>query len=340
VGLSEKVPFLPYCLTKISFRLPKGEIFLLLCILGPTAVGKTEIAISVAQKLDAEIVSADSRQIYKYMDIGTAKPTPEEQTQAQHHLIDCVIPDERFSVADYQRLADAAIENIQQGGKRAMLVGGAGLYFRAVVDGMFKGPSADMELRAELRQKAEEFGPDVLHRRLAEIDPESANSIHKNDLIRLIRALEVYQKTGKPISELQQQWGRTEPRYPFIAIGINRPRGELYQRIEARVDKMLGMGLLEEVKSLLERGYDKNAPAMRGFGYKEFIDYLDGQHDFQTAVELLKRNTRRYAKRQLTWFRNEPRIQWINLSRDISIDVAVSQIETKTQGRLSACCFT
>lgn len=302
---------------------------MLLCILGPTAVGKTDIAISVAQQLNAEIVSADSRQIYKYMNIGTAKPTPEEQAQAQHHLIDCVVPDERFSMADYQRLADATIQKIQQRGKRAMLVGGAGLYFRAVVDGIFEGPDADVEFRAKLRQKAEELGRDVLHSRLAEIDPESADRIHKNDLIRIIRALEVYEKTGKPISQLQRQWGRTEPRYPFIAFGINRPREELYHRIEARVDKMLEMGLLEEVKSLLECGYDRDSPAMRGFGYKEFIDYLDGQHNFQTAVELLKRNTRRYAKRQLTWFRNDARIQWINLSGVGSIDAAISQIVTK-----------
>ena len=304
---------------------------MLLCILGPTAVGKTEIAISVAQQLDAEIVSADSRQVYKYMDIGTAKPTPEEQAQVKHHLIDCATPDERFSVADYQRLADAAIQNIQQRGKQAMLVGGAGLYFRAVVDGMFEGPNADVEFRAKLRQEAEEFGTEVLHIRLAKIDPTSANRIHENDLVRIIRALEIYEKTGSPISELQQQWERAEPRYPFIAFGINRPREELYQRIETRVGTMLEMGLLEEVKGLLKRGYDKNAPAARGFGYKEFIDYLDGQYDFQTAVELLKRNTRRYAKRQLTWFRNDARIQWINLSHAISIDVAVSQIGTKVR---------
>jgi len=307
---------------------------LLLCILGPTAVGKTEIAISMAQRLDAEIVSADSRQIYKYMDIGTAKPTPKEQTQAQHYLIDCVTPDERFSVADYQRLADAAIQSIWQRGKQAMLVGGAGLYFRAVVDGLFEGPNADVEFRAKLRQEAEEFGTDVLHNRLVEIDPESANRIHKNDLVRIIRALEVHEKTGKPISQLQRQWKQAEPRCPFIAFGINRPREELYRRIEARVNKMLEMGLLEEVKSLLERSYDKDSPAMRGFGYREFIDYLEGKHDFQTAVELLKRNTRRYAKRQLTWFRNDSRIKWINLSDIVSIDMVVSQIETaKTKVR-------
>lgn len=301
---------------------------MLLCILGPTAVGKTEIAVSVAGRLNAEIVSADSRQIYQYMDIGTAKPTPAEQEQVKHHLIDCVAPDECFSVADYQRLADAAIQDIWQRGKKVMLVGGAGLYFRAVVDGLFEGPNADVELRSRLRQEVEEFGSDFLHRRLAEVDPESAHRIHQNDLMRIIRALEVYEKTGNPISQLQRQWQQAEPRYPFIAFGINRQREELYRKIEARVDKMLEMGLLEEVKSLLECGYDKDSPAMRGFGYKELIDYLDGKHDFQTAVELLKRNTRRYAKRQLTWFRNDVRVQWLNLSDAVPNDVVVSQIET------------
>lgn len=298
---------------------------MLLCILGPTAVGKTEIAIAIAEKLDAEIVSADSRQIYQYMDIGTAKPTPSEQARVRHHLIDCVAPDERFSVADYQRAADMAIQDIQSRGKQAMLVGGAGLYFRAVVDGLFDGPDADPEFRARLRAKVQEFGSNVLHSRLSQVDPESASRIHPNDLIRIIRALEVYEKTGKTISELQKEWNRARPRYSFIAFGINRERQELYQRIEIRVDKMLAAGLLEEVKSLIARGYDKNLPSMQGFGYKELIDYLDGKCDWDTAVNLLKRNTRRFAKRQLTWFRNDPRIEWINLS-EIDFNAAVQLV--------------
>jgi len=282
--------------------------------LGPTAVGKTKIAIAVAQESDAEIVSADSRQIYRYMDIGTAKPTPFEQTQVRHHLIDCVEPGECFSVADYQRSADTAIEDIESRGKQAMLVGGAGLYFRAIVDGLFDGPSSDLEFRAKLRSEAQEHGSEVLHGKLSQIDPESASRIHPNDLVRIIRALEVYEKTGKTISESQKEWHSASPRYPFVAFGINRERQKLYRRIEARVDKMLEAGLLDEVKTLIARGYDKNLPAMQGFGYKELIEYLDGKHDLDTAVNVLKRNTRRYAKRQLTWFRNDSRIKWINLS--------------------------
>jgi len=312
-------------------------VILLLCILGPTAVGKTEIAIAVAQKLNAEIVSADSRQIYRYMDIGTAKPTPSEQAQIRHHLIDFVTPDEHFSVADYQRAADIAIQDIQSRGKQAMLVGGTGLYFRAVVDGLFDGPNADPEFRAKLMAEAQKFGAEVLHRRLSQVDPKSASRIHPNDIIRVIRALEVYEKTGKTISELQKEWNRASPRYSFVAFGINRERHQLYHRINERVDKMLAAGLLEEVKSLIARGYvkiplpplekgeNKNLPAMKGFGYKELIDYLNGKYDWNTAVDLLKRNTRRFAKRQLTWFRNDPRIKWINLSK-IDFNSAVQLI--------------
>jgi tRNA dimethylallyltransferase len=306
-------------------------IILLLCILGPTAVGKTEIAIAVAQKLDAEIVSADSRQIYRYMDIGTAKPSASEQAQIRHHLIDFVMPDEHFSVADYQRVADIAIQDIQSRGKQAMIVGGTGLYFRAVVDGIFDGPDADPEFRAKLIVEAHEFSAEVLHSRLSQVDPKSASRIHPNDLIRVIRALEVYKKTGKTISELQKEWNRASPRYPFVAFGINRERQELYHQIEERVDKMLAVGLLEEVKSLIARGYDENLTAMKGFGYKELIDYLNGQYDWNTAVDLLKRNTRRFAKRQLTWFRNDPRIKWINLS-EIDFNSAV-QLILQNSGR-------
>ncbi|MFQ6040294.1 MAG: tRNA (adenosine(37)-N6)-dimethylallyltransferase MiaA [Candidatus Poribacteria bacterium] len=305
---------------------------MLLCILGPTAVGKTEIAIAVAQKLNAEIISADSRQIYRYMDIGTAKPTPCQQAKVRHHLVDVVDPDERFSAADYQRAADIATKDIQSRGKRAMLVGGAGLYFRAVVDGLFDGPGADPEFRTRLRAEAQKFGAEVLHSRLSRVDPESASRIHPNDLTRVIRALEVYEKRGKTIADLQKEWNRSSPRYSFIAFGINRERQELYKRIEARVDEMLEVGLLKEVKELMARGYDKDLPSMQGFGYKELTDYLEGESDWDTAVDLLKRNTRRYAKRQLTWFRNDPRIKWLNLS-ELDFNAAV-QIVVEASSKL------
>lgn len=286
----------------------------LICLLGPTAVGKTEIAIQLAQRLNAEIVSIDSRQIYRQMDIGTAKPTPKEQKAARHHLIDCVDISQPFSVADYQSLADAAIADIQNRDKRVLLVGGAGLYFRAIIDGLFEGPGADPALRERLEREAAQHGVNVLHDKLRACDPASAERIHPNNVVRVIRALEVYELTGIPMSELQQQWHPEKQRYPFIAFCLTMPRAMLYQRIEQRVDVMLANGLIAEVESLLAAGYARDTVALRSFGYKELIAYLDGKSTYLEAVEQLKQNTRRFAKRQLTWFRKDTRIEWIDRS--------------------------
>ncbi len=301
----------------------------LICIVGPTAVGKTEIAIQLAQHLDAEIVSLDSRQIYRGMDIGTAKPIPEQQRAVPHHLIDCVDVDQTFSVAEYQRLADTAIAEIRERGKRTMAVGGAGLYFRGIIDGLFDGPGADAEIRAKLQREADEHGNVALHERLRRCDPETANRVHPNNLVRVIRALEVYELTGKPISSLQQQWKMNEPRYPLRAFGLNMPRETLYQRIEERVNRMVEAGLIEEVKGLLDQGCPRNCVAMQSFGYKELIDYLDGKRTLDEAISLLKQNTRRFAKRQLTWFRNDPRIEWLDTSQFSSIDGIVDNLLAK-----------
>ena len=301
----------------------------LICILGPTAVGKTEVAIQLAQHLNAEIVSLDSRQIYRGMDIGTAKPTLDQQRAVHHHLIDCVGVDQPFSVAEYQRLADTAIAEIRGREKRAMAVGGAGLYFRGIIDGLFDGPGADAEIRAKLQREADEHGNVALHERLRRCDPEAANRVHPNNRVRVIRALEVYELTGKPISVLQGQWKTDEPRYPFRAFGLNIPRETLYQRIEERVDRMVEAGLIEEVKGLLDQGYPRNCVAMQSFGYKELIGYLDRKRTFDEAIALLKQNTRRFAKRQLTWFRNDPRIEWLDTSQFSSIDGIVDNLLAK-----------
>ena len=284
----------------------------LLCLLGPTAVGKTEIAIQLAQRLNAEIISVDSRQIYRQMDIGTAKPTREERQAARHHLIDCVDISEPFSVADYQSLADTAIADIRNRDKRVLLVGGAGLYFRAIVDGLFEGPGADPALRKRLEGEVAQFGVDALHDRLRVCDPESADRIHPNNIVRVIRALEVYELTGTPMSELQQQWHPEKQRYPFIAFGLTMPRALLYRRIEQRVDVMLANGLIAEVESLLATGYARETVALQSFGYRELIAYLDGDCTYLEAISQLKQNTRRFAKRQLTWFRKDTRLQWID----------------------------
>ena len=284
----------------------------LLCLLGPTAVGKTEIAIRLAQRLNAEIISVDSRQIYRQMDIGTAKPTPEERQAARHHLIDCIDISQPFSVADYQSLADTAIADIQNRGKRVLLVGGAGLYFRAIVDGLFEGPGADPALRKRLEGEVAQFGVDALHDRLRVCDPESADRIHPNNIVRVIRALEVYELTGTPMSQLQQQWHPERQRYPFIAFGLTMPRALLYCRIEQRVDAMLANELIAEVESLLAAGSGRDTIALRSFGYKELIAYLDGDCTYLEAISQLKQNTRRFAKRQLTWFRKDTRIEWLD----------------------------
>ena len=297
----------------------------LLCLLGPTAVGKTEVAIQLAQCLNAEIVSVDSRQIYRQMDIGTAKPTPEEQQSARHHLIDCANISQSFSVADYQSLTDTAIADIQNRGKWVLLVGGAGLYFRAIVDGLFEGPGADPALRKRLEGAAAQFGVDALHKRLQTCDPESAERIHPNNLVRVIRALEVYELTGIPMSELQQQWHPEKQRYPFIAFGLTMPRALLYRRIEQRVDVMLANGLIAEVESLLAAGYARDSVALQSFGYRELIAYLDGDCTYMEAISQLKQNTRRFAKRQLTWFRKDTRIEW--LDRSSTPDIVASLLE-------------
>ena len=301
----------------------------LICIVGPTAVGKTEIAIQLAQHLGAEIVSLDSRQIYREMDIGTAKPTSDQQRAVPHHLIDCVDVDQTFSVAEYQRLADIAIAEIRGRGKRTMAVGGAGLYFRGIIDGLFDGPGADAEIRAKFQREADEHGNAFLHERLGRCDPDAANRVHPNNLVRVIRALEVYELTGKPISALQQQWQINEPRYSLRAFGLNMPREVLYQRIEDRVDQMVEVGLIEEVKRLLDQGYPRNCIAMQSFGYKELIDHLDGKRTLDEAISLLKQNTRRFAKRQLTWFRNDSRIEWLDTSQFSSIDGIVDNLLAK-----------
>ena len=297
----------------------------LFCLLGPTAVGKTEIAIQLAQRLNAEIVSVDSRQIYRQMNIGTAKPTLKEQHVARHHLIDCVDISQPFSVADYQSLADAAITDIQNRGKRVLLVGGAGLYFRAVVDGLFEGPGADTALRERLEQEAVQFGVEALHERLRACDPISADRIHPNNVVRVIRALEVYELTGIPMSEHQQQWQHQPQRYPFTAFCLTMPRALLYSRIEQRVDVMLANGLVAEVEALLAAGYTRDSAPLRSFGYRELIDYLDGKCTYLEAVAQLKQNTRRFAKRQLTWFRKDTRIEWVD--RNATPDVVAHLLD-------------
>jgi len=283
-------------------------------IFGPTASGKTKLSIEFAKEIGAEIISADSMQIYKFMDIGTAKPTEEEMDGIKHYMIDEVYPDEEFSVAKFKKLALEYIKEIISKGKIPIIVGGTGLYINSLIYNIdFSEVETDWELRNKLKKEADEKGNAYLHEKLKAIDPDAAEKIHVNDVKRIIRAIEVYESTGKTISHLQKISRLKPPEYNYIKFGLAMNRARLYDRINKRVDVMLENGLVDEVKKLVELGYDKNAIAMQGLGYKEILAYLRGECSLAEAVEILKRETRRYAKRQITWFKRIEDVCWIDM---------------------------
>jgi len=286
----------------------------LLVIVGPTAVGKTAVALCVAERLGAEIVSADSMQVYRGMDIGTAKPTPEERARVPHHLIDMVEPDQEYSLAHYQRDATAAIAAIHARGRLPLLTGGTGLYVRAVVEGLNLPPAPpDPALRRRLEDLAAAEGVGAVHAMLAQVDPEAAARIPPANLKRVIRALEVYYQTGTPISTLHALDRKRPRRYNILTFGLDLPRAELYRNIAERVTAQLQRGLVEEVRRLLQRGYGEHLVSMQGLGYRQIACYLQGRCSREEAVARLIRDTRRYAKRQYTWFRADPTVRWLCL---------------------------
>lgn len=287
----------------------------IIVVAGPTAVGKTEYAIKLAQSLDGEIVSCDSMQLYKYMDIGSAKPTAEEQAQVKHYLVDEIDPREPFSVVEYQKGAAAAIAEIHAKGKPAIISGGTGLYLNSLLYEMDFGapPSGDDSYRKELEAFAAENGPEQLHARLAEKDPDAAQRIHPNNIKKVIRALEAIETGGeglKPFDAVKKE----NPLYRPFLIGLTRDRAELYDRINRRVDILMEQGLLQEVQGLFDMGLTEAHISMKGIGYKELIQYLQGEYTLEEAVDKVKQNTRHYAKRQLTWFRRYDNMQWFDLS--------------------------
>jgi len=305
-------------------------------LVGPTASGKSSVALCLAEMISrggqrrGEIISLDSMQLWRGMDIGTAKPTPQERERVPHHLVDVLEPSESFSVARYVEAAEAAVAEIAGRGRVPLFVGGTALYLKALVAGLFEGPSADWTLRTQLRRIAAERGSLHLHERLRTIDPAAAARIHPNDLRRIIRALEVYEKTGTPISELQRQWAAENPHPPPI-FGIARDRADLYDRINRRVDQMMEEGFLDEVRRLLGRRPGREAT--QALGYRELIAHLDGEiESLEEAVELIKRNTRRFAKRQLTWFRAFPEITWIQVGPGDTAESVARRIHDILQG--------
>lgn len=283
----------------------------LVIIQGPTASGKSELALRLAAQFGGEVVNADSMQVYRRMDIGTAKPSRDQRERVRHHLIDIVEPDEPFSAADFCSRADAAIADIHARGKRIFLVGGTGLYIKTLTRGLVDSPGGDEKVRSELEEAARREGLEALHRRLAAVDPASAARLHPNDRIRIVRALEVYLQTGRPLSEWQDAHRFSEDRYDCLTLAISVERELLYRRIEERVDRMLDEGLVEEVKGLVAAGFAPTLKSMGAIGYKEICAHLAGECTLVEAVELIKKNTRNYAKRQMTWFRKSPEIIWV-----------------------------
>ncbi|MFO7831068.1 MAG: tRNA (adenosine(37)-N6)-dimethylallyltransferase MiaA [Desulfuromonadaceae bacterium] len=282
----------------------------LLVITGPTATGKTALALDLGARRDIEIISADSRQVYRHMDIGTAKAGVEERARVVHHCIDVVNPDEPFSVSDFTRLAQSTIEDIHRRQRLPVLVGGTGLYIRALTQGLAPLPGADETLRRQWHVE-EHQKKGSLHARLSQIDPRMAKGLHINDVTRIIRALEVHALTGRTMSSWQDEHCFSERPYDDIRLAVTFERDHLYRRIEERVEQMLEHGLLEETRMLLERGYAPELKAMRTIGYQECIAHLRGEMSLSDAVTRIKRDTRRYAKRQLTWLRHEDEINWL-----------------------------
>ena len=286
----------------------------LLVLVGPTAVGKSALALKIAANLQTDIISADSAQVYKQLDIGTAKPSPEEQKLVKHHLIDLVEPDQGYSAADYQKDAYETIEKVRLEGKLPFIVGGTGLYIKAVTDRFaFGKKGADSDLRAALEQETLTEGLNKLYTRLQSIDPLAAAKIHPNDRRRIIRALEVYTLEGKPISEQASRTGLQESPFKKLFFGLNMNREDLYTKIEKRVDFMIAQGFLEEVRSLNEQGYDQDDPGMQILGYSQLLAHIKGGMNRENTLAEIKKETRNLAKRQLTWFRREESIQWFDI---------------------------
>lgn len=286
----------------------------LIILTGPTAVGKTDLSIQLAKAVDAEIVSADSMQIYKYMDIGSAKVTEEEMQGVKHYLVDEIEPDMPFSVSEYKRMAEEYIDEISSRGKNLIVTGGTGLYLNSLIYDMDFGKSdANQELREELNKELEENGPAYMYEKLVSLDKEAAERIHPNNTKRVIRAIEVAM-SGEKMNDFSKDL-RYNKKYRPIIIVLNRDRQALYDRINLRVDIMLKNGLIEEVKGLLEKGYTKDMISMQGIGYKEIIKYFDGEYTLDEAIEIIKRDSRRYAKRQLTWFRRYEDAKWFEIDK-------------------------
>ncbi len=307
----------------------------LIIIAGPTCVGKTEVAISLAAPLGGEIISADAMQVYKYMDIGTAKPSDQQMARVRHHLIDVVDPAEPFSAARFKAMAEDIVHALHEKGQPAFVVGGTGLYIKALTQGLFTIQGENRAIRERLKTEAHSLGLGPLYERLENVDPQWAAMIGPKDTHRIIRALEVFEFTGKPISEHHRVHGFSDEPYRVLKIGLFMNREMLYYRINERVERMLASGFVEEVKGLLDRGYGSNLKSMQSIGYRHITQYLQGNVTWDETLRLFKRDTRRYAKRQLTWFRADPEIKWL---QPADIEVMREKISTFLTGERKYSC--
>ena len=288
-------------------------------MVGPTAVGKSRVAVEVAKAFETEILTADSRQVYRGMDVGTDKPVLEERQGVPHRLIDLVDPDKSFNAGLYRRQAVDEIERLYRNRRLPLVVGGTGLYVRTLLKGLCDAPPADPIVRAALRQESKDQGFDHLYARLVDVDPAAAARLHPRDESKVIRALEVHQLSGRRMSEFQQEHGFAERPFSALIIGLNRERGALYRRIEERIDWQMAHGLTEETKQLLAQGYQRDSAAMKGLGYRQVAEHLAGEYDVAEMVRRFKRDTRHFSKRQMTWFRKEPGIQWLTIKESESV---------------------
>ena len=295
-------------------------------IVGPTAVGKSRIAVEVAKAFETDVLTADSRQVYRGMDVGTDKPASEERQAVPHRLIDLVDPDESFNAGLYRRRAIDEIERLYRDCRLPLVVGGTGLYVRTLLKGLCDAPQADPIMREALRQEAEDQGYDRLYARLVDVDPVIAARLHPRDESKVIRALEVYQLSGRRMSEFQQEHGFAERPFAALMIGLNRDRDMLYRRIEGRIDWQLAHGLIEETKQLLAQGYQRDSAAMKGLGYRQVAEHLAGEYDAAEMVRRFKRDTRHFSKRQMTWFRKEPGIQWLMIEESEPVQHTTTRV--------------
>jgi tRNA dimethylallyltransferase len=307
----------------------------LVLVVGPTAVGKSAIAMALAQALGTEILTADSRQVFRGLDIGTDKPPVEARGGVPHRLIDLVEPDQPFNAGIFRRHALAEIERLYGERKLPLVVGGTGLYVRALLRGLCDVPETDLPTRARLMEQVKQEGRERMYRELQKVDPATAKRVHPNDEPKVLRALEIHQRSGKRLSEVQKHHRFGDDSFTSLVVGLTRERAALYRRIESRVEQLFASGLVDETRRLLARGYSRDSAAMKGVGYRQVAGFVAGEYDLAEAVRRLKRDTRRFAKRQMTWFRKEPNVEWLSIEEEESATAVAERIAPRI-GKLLA----